>query len=245
MLHRRGGLWRAHCDLLNTRLVERWLGARPRARVLKTDLYDEAMGRGLYGVLAARASTVVGIDVAARVAGQAARRHPGLAPIRADVRALPFADASFDAVVSISTLDHFATAAEIERSIGEIRRVLARAGVLLVTLDNRTNPMVALRNRLPSGWLRRTGLVPYPVGATLTARELRACLERHGFGVVEETALMHCPRALSVRRAKRLDHAPARVRERFARRLLAWERLGAWPTRYLSGAFAAVLATKR
>ncbi|MEP7207646.1 MAG: class I SAM-dependent methyltransferase [Casimicrobiaceae bacterium] len=241
-----GTLWRAHCDALNARLFLRWLGDARHERLLKTDLYDEAVGEGVYALLAGRAARVVGIDLAANVAVAARKRHATLSAVHTDVRRLPFADGAFDAVVSNSTLDHFATHDEIERALADLHRVLAPHGTLLLTLDNLANPAVALRNALPLAWLRRTGIVPYPVGATYRPGALRRVLGRIGFDVVETSTLMHCPRAPAVARAARLQrHGSASAAKRFLRRLERWEWLGRLPTRFLTGYFVAVLARKR
>jgi ubiquinone/menaquinone biosynthesis C-methylase UbiE len=121
--------------------------------------------------------------------GAATARHPGLCGVAADVRRLPFADASFDVVVSNSTLDHFA-AADIATSLAEPRRVLRPDGHLLLTLDNAANPLIGLRNALPFAVWRRLRIVPYYVGATLGPCELRRALAAAGFEIVEEGAVM-------------------------------------------------------
>jgi hypothetical protein len=46
----------------------------------------------------------------------------------------------------------------------------------MITLDNRTNPVVALRTSLLYGVLRRLRVVPYFVGATYGARRLEKVL---------------------------------------------------------------------
>src|SRR5204863_6785753 len=56
--------------------------------------------------------------------------------------------------------------AVVRTGLAELRRVLSPHGRLVVTLDNGLNPVVALRNRLPLGILRRVGAVPYFVGVT-------------------------------------------------------------------------------
>ncbi|MEO5700699.1 MAG: class I SAM-dependent methyltransferase [Casimicrobiaceae bacterium] len=241
-----GGLWRAHCDALNARLFLRWLGDARHERLLKTDLYDEAVGEGMFGLLAGRAACVVGIDLAANVAAAARERHATLSAVHADVRRLPFVDGAFEAVVSNSTLDHFATHHEIECALADLHRVLAPHGTLLLTLDNLANPAVALRNALPLAWLRRTGIVPYPVGATYRPGALRRVLGRLGFDVVDMSTLMHCPRLPAVARATRLQrHGSALAASRFLQRLDRWEWLGRLPTRFFTGYFVAVLARKR
>src|SRR5690606_33818746 len=98
-------LWRAHADAINASLLERWLPSARCDRLLKTDLYDEAMGDGLYALMTRRARCVIGIDVAASVVSVAQSRHEGLVAVCADVRHLPFDAGSFDAIISNSTLD--------------------------------------------------------------------------------------------------------------------------------------------
>ena len=164
--------------------------------MLKTDLFDEATADGLVGLLLARAERVVGIDVAPSIVQAAGVRNPGLEAAVADVQELPFADGSIDVVVSNSTLDHFASLAEIDRALLELARVLPPGGLLIVTLDNDANPVIWLRNRLPRALLQRSGLVPYPVGRTLSPSGLREAVERTEIAV-DRTAVMAASRASS------------------------------------------------
>ena len=226
-------------------MLEAWLPAEPGARLLKTDLWDEAVGAGLYATLATHARRVVGLDLAATIVTQARAHHPGLLAAAADVRHLPFADGAFDVVLSNSTLDHFHTRAEIAASLRELFRVLRPGGLLLITLDNRANPTVAVRNALPFGLLHRLGLVPYFVGATLGPRGLRGALTSAGFEITRLGALLHCPRALAIRQSARLERGGSpEAQQRFLQRLLRWERLANWPTRFLTGYYVAALARK-
>jgi len=94
-----GRRWRVHSDAVNEALVERWIPAIARGLALKTDLFDEAMGTGLVPRLEALGFGVVAIDVAPSVRAAAAR-HRSLGIVAADVRRLPFAEASFDVIVS-------------------------------------------------------------------------------------------------------------------------------------------------
>jgi len=134
--------------------------------------------------------------------------------------------------VSNSTLDHFPALAEVETAVRELHRVLAPGGLLVLTLDNPWNPLVALRNALPFGPLARIGLVPYYVGATCGPRRLRRLLGEAGFLVEELGAVLHVPRV-----AARALRPPLRL-------LVAAERLGRWPTRYLTGQFVAARARR-
>ena len=85
-------------DVITDRVVAPLLAAASvgvGARVL-----DVATGPGWVAAHAAeRGASVVGIDVAEAMIARARSAHPGLEFRRADAHDLPFADASFDAVV--------------------------------------------------------------------------------------------------------------------------------------------------
>ncbi len=65
-----------------------------------------------------------------------------------DIRNSPFKTESFDQIISNSTLDHFTNKNDIIVSLKELRRMLKPEGVLIITLDNPSNPVVYLRNLL-------------------------------------------------------------------------------------------------
>jgi SAM-dependent methyltransferase len=239
------GLWRRHSDLVNAGWVDDWLGPGPLDQLLKTDLFDELVGGGLLPLLRTRARAVSGVDIspaAVRIAGE---RYPELDARVADVRRLPYADERFDRVVSNSTLDHFRAEADIGVALRELFRVLRPGGELLISLDNLQNPAVRLRNALPQGLLRRSGLVPYFVGATLDRKRLLHALRQAGFEPRACRAILHCPRVLAVPLAGALQRwASEPARRRFLAVLLQFERLAGWPSAYYTGHFVAVRARK-
>lgn len=238
-------LWRAHSDAVNTKLLEQWLPRQLVGRLLKTDLFDEALTDGLYPLLTLRAKTVVGMDVSASTIQAAVINHEGLVAVGADARCLPFVDEAFDVVVSNSTLDHFESADELAISLRELYRVLKSRGLLLITLDNRANPIVAVRNALPFRLANRLGILPYYVGATLGPRGLCRTLRHIGFQVSETRAVMHCPRMIAVLAARILErHAGTKTQTRFLKVLMSFERLSYWRTRFLTAYFVAVKALK-
>ncbi len=99
---------------------------KPGTRVL-----DLACGTGVAAAAAARlGARVTGTDFSPEMLAQARRRHPTLAFETADAEALPFADASFDAVIANFGIHHVERP---ERAIAEARRVLARDGTFAFT----------------------------------------------------------------------------------------------------------------
>lgn len=210
--------------------------------MLKTDVFDEAVGVGLFPFLRARAETVVGIDVSSGAVARAVAQYPELRAEQGDIRALACADGEFDLVVSNSTLDHLESLDDIRSGLAELYRVLRPGGVLVLTLDNVANPGVALRNRFP-GLLRRLGVVPYPLGVTCGPSLARVLVREAGFDVVATGATMHVPRVLVLLMVRVLRPGSAGD-TKLLRFLLGFERLSRLPTRYLTGQYVALRATK-
>ncbi len=237
--------WRRHSDAVNRRLIEEWLPARGLTRVLKTDLFDEAVAEGLCLTLLGRASAVVGIDVSDSVLREAARSNESLLCSGSDVRALPFRSDSFDAVVSLSTLDHFPGAGDVRDAVNELYRVLAPGGVLILTLDNLANPVIAVRNSLPYRLTHAAGLVPYPVGRTFVPEAARALVEQAGFRVDDMTAVMHAPRVIAIPLMSVFSgKASGRVDRLMLRAAMRFEGFRGLKTRFRTGHFIAIRAEK-
>jgi SAM-dependent methyltransferase len=95
-------------------------------------LLDVASGPGDAAAAAAeRGARVTGVDFATSMVEQASRLHPGVTFRSGDAESLPFADASFDAVVINFGVLHFA---DPDRAIAEAARVLAPGGRFAFTV---------------------------------------------------------------------------------------------------------------
>lgn len=128
-------------------------------------------------------------------------RYPGLeATFTSDPARLPYADDTFDAVLSMGVLEHVG---DPDASLDEIARVARPAGLLYVyKLPNRASYLEAVA--------RRTG--GYYHGQLLddrlyTVGSARALLERHGYEVLEIRRANMLPLTLPGRAATAL--APA------------------------------------
>ncbi|HEV8257078.1 MAG TPA: class I SAM-dependent methyltransferase [Casimicrobiaceae bacterium] len=102
------------------------------------EVLDVACGAG-YGsaLLARQAQRVVGADISAETIDHAQAIYaavPNLEFRQADCAALPFPDASFDAVVSFETIEHIAAQ---EKFLDEVRRVLRPEGLFVLSSPNK------------------------------------------------------------------------------------------------------------
>ena len=113
-------------------------------RILKTDLWDEAKNTRILAWASRRGARAYGVDISPPTVHQARavfdeRPRSILRSAIGDVRALPFADDSFDAIYSMGTIEHFD---ETERAVEEMARVLKPGGRAIVGVPNRHDPFL-------------------------------------------------------------------------------------------------------
>ncbi|HEU5350607.1 MAG TPA: class I SAM-dependent methyltransferase [Terracidiphilus sp.] len=200
--------------------VLEWLGARAGEQVL-----DLGCGDGqLTSRIAQSGAGVRGVD--ASPAMVAAARGRGLTAEEARAEALPFADASFDAVFSNAAL-HWVEGQDA--MMAEVRRVLRRGGRFVAEMGGQGNiaairvALMAVLERHGAGNLEE-GVNYYPAPEVYTRR-----LSGHGFQV-ERMALIPRPTPLGeggmeawlrIFRRGVLDAAPASLRETIVRETVA------------------------
>lgn len=176
-------------------LDRRWRAATVRESVRPGDrVLDACCGTGDLAVAAraAGAGDVVGADFSERMLERARRKAPELEWVQADVLALPFEEASFDAAVVGFGIRNVA---DLGAALDELRRVLrpgGRLGILEITTPrgvlapfyrlwfDRIVPL--LGGILPGG--EAYTYLPASVRRFPGPEELAAELGRHGFAAV-------------------------------------------------------------
>jgi len=158
----------------------RWLG--PDLRGLR--VLDVAGGDGYWaGRARRRGAWAVSIDLAQgkMVRGRELADAPVL--VNADALRLPFADASFDRVMSVCAIEHFDDGGA---ALDEMARVLAPGGELVMSADTLT-----LAEHWPN--LYRAHCERYHVKRTYTHGELTGLLAARGLTVTEHQYQFRTP----------------------------------------------------
>lgn len=178
------------------RLFTEHLAPLKGLRILKTDLWDEAKNTRILAWAAQHGARAFGVDISEPTARQAkaafADCPSALHATAADVRALPFVDASFDAIYSMGTIEHFD---ETELAVREMARVLKPGGRAIIGVPNRHDPFL---RPLLSTAMQALGLYAYGYEKSYSRRALREMLERSGFTVTAETAILFIPGGLRI-----------------------------------------------
>ena len=160
-------------------------------RLLKTDLWDEAKNTRILRWAAEQGADAWGIDLSLPIVEQARetfdRAEQGLSSAVSDVRRIPFRDASFDAVYSMGTIEHFA---ETEQALAEIFRVLKPGGTAILGVPNRRDPFL---RPLLVAVLYRLGLYGYGFEKSYSRTTFGRMLSAAGFSVTGENGILFIP----------------------------------------------------
>jgi ubiquinone/menaquinone biosynthesis C-methylase UbiE len=131
-------------DSLPAHVVEHYLRKRtrfvlehcPRGRGL-----DVGCGTGaLASRLAAAGYEMAGVDPSEGMLEVLRRRAPAIRAVKASGTDLPFADDSFDLVLSVAVMHHIADPGDVRRTVAEMVRVARPSGRILVWDHNPRNP---------------------------------------------------------------------------------------------------------
>lgn len=95
---------------------------RPRALLIWAEC--EGCGAGKYFTVGTDRVMFVGVDVCSALLGVAKAKGKRCDVAAADTLALPFADGSFDAVISVSVIHHLTTESRRRQAVQELARIL-------------------------------------------------------------------------------------------------------------------------
>ncbi len=102
----------------------------------------------------------------------------------ADIRALPYADATFDRAIAVATYHHICNSEDRLDSLRELRRVLKPGGEAFITVWNRWQPRFWFSGREVMVPWRAKGKTLYRYYYLFTYPELERLVRQAGFRVV-------------------------------------------------------------
>jgi ubiquinone/menaquinone biosynthesis C-methylase UbiE len=164
------------CRYREARTLLRWLGDDRDGDLRGLRVLDVAGGDGYWaGQTRKRGARAVALDLATSKLRYGRRLANSPALIEGDALQLPFADASFDRVMSICAIEHFDDG---EKALDEMARVLAPGGELVMSADSLTRA---------EDWpnLYRAHCERYHVKRTYSHQELTALLAARGLDVTQ------------------------------------------------------------
>ncbi len=168
-------------------LIRRAAGPVRGKRVLKLDLWNEAVNTQILHWMSAAGAACNGLDISHVTASRAKARTNGFTVVQADMRHVPFRHGSFDLVYTIGTLEHIE---EYREALRETLRVLKPNGVIIAGVPYKWDPF--LRPVLVS-FLDAIGQYPYSPERSFGQREFARILESVGYRVEERTGLLAFP----------------------------------------------------
>jgi SAM-dependent methyltransferase len=200
-------------------------------RVLKLDLWNEAVNTRILQWMQAQGAEAYGLDLSAVTTARARANANGCTSgfhvVQADIRRLPFAPASFDFVYTMGTIEHVE---EYQLAVDEVGRVLKPGGLAIVGVPHKWN--LYLRPLMVMA-LEALGKYAYSPEKSFSSRELREVIEKGGMRVERRTGILSIPPLLRMADLYlyRRGHSPARAL-RPVLNVFAWaETRWQWPGR--------------
>jgi len=168
-------------------LIERAVGSLAGKRVLKLDLWNEAINTRLLQWMQSCGAETFGLDLSRTVTDRARRNLDRAQVVQADIRELPFATGCFDFVYTMGTIEHIA---EYAVAVREVRRVLKPGGRAIIGVPHKWN--LFLRPLLV-GLLDLVDRYPYSPEKSFSAGDLRRVVEGEGLRVLDRTGILTIP----------------------------------------------------
>lgn len=186
-----GGRAKSHTELEHLERY-RWAASRASGRIL-----DAACGTGYGSALLLRVGEVTGVDYDDEALASARVRAPTAAIVKVKLPILPFADASFDYVVSFETVEHIDDA---PRFIAEAGRVLAPTGSVLISTpngnyDTGANPWHVREYSLPDflALIRENGFTEIAICGQRTPPDVSGPVAAQATRVLARFPVLCCP----------------------------------------------------
>lgn len=172
-------------------LIRRCFGSIRGKKVLKLDLWNEAVNTRILNWMQSEGAQAFGMDIsyttASRALREARRAGQPMHLMQADIRHLPYRSESFDFVYTMGTIEHID---EYPEAVKEICRVLRGGGKAIIGVPHKWN--LFLRPLLVK-ILEMFNRYPYSPEKSFGHGELRRIVEGSGLQVKKRTGILSFP----------------------------------------------------
>jgi len=172
-------------------LIQQHFGALRGKKILKLDLWNEAVNTRILNWMDGQGAETYGLDIshitASRAQLNSISSNGRLRILQSDIRSIPFANNSFDFVYTMGTIEHVE---EYEIVVQEIQRVLKTGGRTIIGVPHKWD--VFFRPLLVKA-LDLFGKYLYAPEKAMAASELKRIVERSDLRVRCRTGLLLMP----------------------------------------------------
>lgn len=172
-------------------LIQRHLNTLEKHKILKLDLWNEAVNTRIMNWLETQGAETYGLDIshitAYRALSNSSIKYESFRIVQADIDCIPFPDNSFDVVYAMGTIEHNK---EYELSLSEIYRVLSPGGKAIIGVPHKWD--IFLRPVFV-GILDLFGKYLYSPERSMSANQLKRALQKSGFQIRNRTGLLLMP----------------------------------------------------
>lgn len=181
-------LYYRRCEIA---LIRRSVGSLQGKRVLKLDLWNEAVNTRILQWMRSEGAEAFGMDISYVTTSRACRNFQrGEGPlhlVQADIRHIPFESDSFDFIYTMGTIEHID---EYQKALQEVWRVLKVGGKAIIGVPHKWNiffrPLLVMALDLFDKY-------PYSPEKSFGFGELRRLVENSGLRVIRRTGILTIP----------------------------------------------------
>lgn len=175
------------------RLIQKWASEKLNGEVLKTDLFEEAIGTNdeiIFGLMEKNKGKLWGMDISKVIVEKAKenalKKKVEIEASIQDARKTTFESNKFDLIISNSTLDHFP---ELDKALLDHYRILKKGGTLILTIHNKNNPLVLIIFFFMRMFYRRKDFT----NTAYSYGYLKRKLKRIGFRIIDSDGINCSP----------------------------------------------------